>query len=163
MIFGTMVAVSLLFFTVIGVQTVWTEYVVKDYDKHLTEQVYVDAVVNKNANLVFYRHGCPYCEKGKNTVIVVAEKSPYPTFYIDVESADGQVLVKKYQVEKAASLVTIRDGQSQLYHYAAKDKNGQITADEKTIKEVLDDTKKTSSVSGRRRLFNLTMNCGVRK
>ena len=65
MIFGTIAAVSLLFCTVIGVQTVWTRYVVKDYDRHLTEQVYVDAVINQNANLVFYRHGCPYCERGK--------------------------------------------------------------------------------------------------
>ena len=37
----------------------------KDYDRHLTEQVYVDAVINQNANLVFYRHGCPYCQAGK--------------------------------------------------------------------------------------------------
>lgn len=141
MIFGTIAAVSLLFFTVIGVQTVWTRYVVKDYDRHLTEQVYVDAVINQNANLVFYRHGCPYCEKGKRAVIEAVEKSDYPTFYIDVESADGQVLVKKYQVEKAATLITLREGKSQLYHYAAKDKQGKITADEKTIEEALDDSK----------------------
>ena len=139
MIFGTIAAVSLLFFTVIGVQTVWTRYVVKDYDRHLTEQVYVDAVINQNANLVYYRHGCPYCEKGKRTVIEAAEKSDYPTFYIDVESADGQVLVKKYQVEKAATLITLREGKSQLYHYAAKDKNGQIIANQETIKEILND------------------------
>ncbi|EPX14725.1 thioredoxin/glutaredoxin [Streptococcus agalactiae LDS 610] len=139
MIFGTIAAVSLLLCTVIGVQTVWTRYVVKDYDRHLTEQVYVDAVINQNANLVFYRHGCPYCEKGKRTVIEAAEKSDYPTFYIDVESADGQVLVKKYQVEKAATLITLREGKSQLYHYAAKDKNGQIIANQETIKEILND------------------------
>lgn len=139
MIFGTIAAVSLLFFTVTGVQTVWTRYVVKDYDRHLTEQVYVEAVINQNANLVFYRHGCPYCEKGKRAVIEAAEKSAYPTFYIDVETADGQVLVKKYQVEKAATLITLREGKSQLYHYAAKDKNGQIIANQETIKEILND------------------------
>ena len=49
--------------------------------------------------------------------------------------------MKKYQVKKAASLVTIRDGQSQLYLYAAKGKQGKITADEKTIEEALDDSK----------------------
>lgn len=141
MIFGTIAAVSLLFFTVIGVQTVWTRYVVKDYDRHLTEQVYVDAVINQNANLVFYRHGCPYCQAGKKAVITTAEKSAYPTFYINVESEEGQVIVKKYQVKKAASLVTIRDGQYQLYLYAVKDKQGKITADEKTIEEALDDSK----------------------
>ncbi|MFC3928823.1 thioredoxin [Streptococcus caprae] len=138
----SLVAVGMFFFAVFGVQTFWSEHVTKDYNKHLTEQVYVDVVVNKNANLVFYKTGCPYCEKGKKAVIETAEKSSYPTFYIDVESEDGQALVKKYQVEKAASLVTIRDGQSQLYLYAAKDKQGKITADKKTIKEALDDSKK---------------------
>ncbi|MFD3059865.1 thioredoxin [Streptococcus agalactiae] len=139
MIFGTIAAVSLLFFTVIGVQTVWTRYFVKGYDRHLTEQVYVDAVINQNANLVFYRHGCPYCEKGKRAVIEATEKSAYPTFYIDVESADGQVLVKKYQVEKAATLVTIRDGKFKLFLYATKDKAGKIRSDKKAIKEALND------------------------
>ncbi|MDQ8821256.1 thioredoxin [Streptococcus ruminantium] len=140
-IFGTIVAVGILFFTVVGIQTIWTDYVVKDYDKHLTEQVYVDVTINQNTNLVFYRHGCPYCEKGKKAVIKVAENSPYPTFYIDVESEDGQALVKKYQVEKAATLITIREGESKLYLYATKDKKGKIIADENTIKGALNDTK----------------------
>ncbi|WP_449453570.1 thioredoxin [Streptococcus suis] len=139
LILVTIVAFVILFFTVVGVQTVWTEYIVKDYDKQLTEQVYVDAAVNQNVNLVFYKKGCPYCENGKIAVIDAAEKSHYPTFYIDVESADGQVLVKKYQVEKAATLITLREGKSQLYHYAAKDKNGQIIANQETIKEILND------------------------
>ncbi|MBY4835039.1 thioredoxin family protein [Streptococcus agalactiae] len=138
---GTLVAVGMLFFAVFGVQTLWTEYVTKDYDKHLTEQVYVDVVLNQNANLVFYKTGCPYCEKGKKVVIEAAEKSPYPTFYINVETEDGQALVKKYQVEKAATLITIREGESKLYLYATKDKKGKIIADEKSIKEALHDTK----------------------
>lgn len=33
----------------------------------------------------------------------------------------------------------MREGKSQLYHYAAKDKNGQIIANQETIKEVLND------------------------
>ncbi|VTS24330.1 thioredoxin/glutaredoxin [Streptococcus pseudoporcinus] len=141
LIFATIAAVAILCFTVVGVQTIWTEYVVKDYDRHLTEQVYVDAAVNQNVNLVFYKRGCPYCEAGKKAVINAAEMNQFPTFYIDVESEDGQVLVKKYQVEKAATLITLRKGKSQLYHYAAKDKQGKITADEKTIKDALDDSK----------------------
>lgn len=132
--------VGIIFFTVLGFQTIWTEYVTKDYDKHLTEQVYVDAVVNQNANLVFYKTGCPYCEKGKPDVISAAEKSSYPTFYINVQSEAGQFLVKKYQVEKAATLITIREGKSKLYLYATKDKKGKIIADEKNIKEALNDT-----------------------
>ena len=135
MIFGTIAAVSLLFFTVIGVQTVWTRYVVKDYDRHLTEQVYVDAVINQNANLVFYRHGCPYCQAGKKAVITTAESSAYPTFYINVESEEGQVLVKKYQVEEAATLVSIRDGQAKIIPYATK-KKGEIKVQPSALQEV---------------------------
>ncbi|HEM2787495.1 TPA: thioredoxin [Streptococcus suis] len=129
--------VGIIFFTVLGLQTIWTEYVTKDYDKHLTEQVYVDAVVNQNANLVFYKTGCPYCEKGKKAVIEATEKSSYPTFYIDVESEAGQALVKKYQVEYAASIIKIRDGKSSIYQYAIKNKPGQIEADQVTIKEAM--------------------------
>ncbi|AUW97158.1 thioredoxin [Streptococcus pluranimalium] len=139
MVFGTVGVISILFFTVIGVQTIWTDYVVKDYDKHLTEQVYVDATVDQNVNLVFYRKACPYCTVGKKAVINAAEKNSYPTFYIDVESETGQKLVKQYHIEKAATLLTLRDGKSDIYHYAAKDKQGKITADEKSIKEALDE------------------------
>lgn len=139
MIVGTAGVISILFFTVIGVQTIWTDYVVKDYDKHLTEQVYVDATVDQNVNLIFYRKACPYCTVGKKAVINAAEKNSYSTFYIDVESETGQKLVKQYHIEKAATLLTLRDGKSDIYHYAAKDKQGKITADEKSIKEALDD------------------------
>ncbi|MFS5460076.1 thioredoxin [Streptococcus agalactiae] len=136
---GTLAAVTVIFFTVVGIQTIWSNYVVKDYNKQLTGQVYVDAAVNQNVNLVFYRNGCPYCKAGKEAVINSAEKSSYPTFYIDVESEDGQILVEKYHVDKAATLVTIRDGKSKLYHYATKDKDGQIVADQNSVKEALND------------------------
>ena len=141
MILGTVAVVSLLFFTAIGIQTVWAEYVVKDYDKHLIEQVYVDAAVNQNVNLVFYKRGCPYCEAGKKAVVDAAEKSQFPTFYIDVESADGQVLVKKYQVEKAATLVQLRNGQLKQKHYAMKDSEGRYQPNLKAIKEFFNDKK----------------------
>ena len=139
LICSTIAAVGILFFTVVGIQTTWTEYVVKDYDKHLTEQVFVDAAVHQNANLVFYKKGCPYCENSKQAIIGVTEKSTYPTFYIDVESEDGQVLVKKYQVEKAATIVKIREGQSETFIYAVKDDKGQISANTETIEEALHD------------------------
>lgn len=138
---GTIAAVAMLCFVVIGIQTIWTNYVAIDYDKHLTEQVYVDAAVNQDVNLVFYKRGCPYCEKGKTAVIEASKKSVYPTFYIDVESEAGQVLVKKYQIQKAATLVTLRDGKPQLYLYAAKDRKGNIKADKTAIKEALNDSK----------------------
>ena len=136
---GVLAAITVLFFSVVGIQTTWSNYVVKDYNKQLTGQVYVDAAVNQNVNLVFYRNGCPYCKAGKKAVITSAEKRSYPTFYIDVESKDGQILVEKYHVDKAATLVTIRDGKFELFLYATKDKAGKIRADKKAIKEALND------------------------
>ncbi|HEP5546101.1 TPA: thioredoxin [Streptococcus pyogenes] len=139
LIFATIAAVAILCFTVIGVQTIWTEYVVKDYDRHLTGQVYVDAAVNQNVNLVFYKRGCPYCEVGKKAVINAAGKNQFPTFYIDVESEDGQDLVKKYQVEKAATIVQIRGGRSKRVTYAVKDRYGHYQPKRQVIKEVFND------------------------
>ncbi|HEK9999905.1 thioredoxin [Streptococcus equi] len=139
LIFATIAAVAILCFTVIGVQTIWTEYVVKDYDRHLTEQVYVDAAVNQNVNLVFYKRGCPYCEVGKKAVINAAGKNQFPTFYIDVESEDGQDLVKKYQVEKAATIVQIRGGRSKRVTYGVKDRYGHYQPKRQVIKEVFND------------------------
>nr|WP_207778327.1 thioredoxin [Streptococcus dysgalactiae] len=139
MIFATIAAVAILCFTVIGVQTIWTEDVVKDYNRHLTEQVYVDAAVNQNVNLVFYKRGCPYCEVGKKAVINAAGKNQFPTFYIDVESEDGQDLVKKYQVEKAATIVQIRGGRSKRVTYAVKDRYGHYQPKRQVIKEVFND------------------------
>lgn len=139
LIFATIAAVAILCFTVIGVQTIWTEYVVKDYDRHLTGQVYVDAAVNQNVNLVFYKRDCPYCEVGKKAVINAAGKNQFPTFYIDVESEDGQDLVKKYQVEKAAMIVQIRGGRSKRVTYAVKDRYGHYQPKRQVIKEVFND------------------------
>lgn len=139
LIFATIAAVAILCFTVIGVQTIWTEDVVKDYNRHLTEQVYVDAAVNQNVNLVFYKRGCPYCEVGKKAVINAAGKNQFPTFYIDVESEDSQDLVKKYQVEKAATIVQIRGGRSKRVTYAVKDRYGHYQPKRQVIKEVFND------------------------
>ncbi len=133
---GTLVT---LFFTGVGVGTVWDKFIVKDYDSHLTEKVYVDALVNKNVNLVFYRPGCSLCKAGKREVVSIAEESPYPTFYIDVESKDGQFLVQTYRVEKAATIVQIRDGLAKEFSYAGKSPNGAIEVKTSQIKEALDD------------------------
>lgn len=85
-----------------------------DYNYELTADVYVDTAINQNVNLVFYKTDCPYCKAGKKAVVTAAKESAYPTFYIDVDSAKGQQLVKQYQVEKAATIITLRDGESQL-------------------------------------------------
>ncbi|MEY8435863.1 thioredoxin [Streptococcus hyointestinalis] len=139
LICGTLLAFGILVFVVIGMQDTWRDHVAKDYDKHLTEQVYVEAVVNQNANLVFYRTGCPYCEAGKTAVVVAAQKSAYPTFYIDVESKLGQQLVKKYHVEVAATLIQIRDGKTKLFHYAMKTSAGKYQPKTESIEEAFND------------------------
>ena len=133
---GTLV---ILFFTGVGVGTVWNKFIVKDYDSHLTEKVYVDTLVNKNVNLVFYRLGCSFCKAGKREVVSIAEESPYPTFYIDVESKDGQFLVQTYQVGKAATIIQIRDGLAKEFSYAGKTPTGAIEVRTSQIKEALDD------------------------
>ena len=71
--------------------------------------------------------------------MTAAKESAYPTFYIDVESDKGQQLVKQYQVEKAATIITLRDGESQLYLYAKKIQSGKIMANTKNIKEAFND------------------------
>lgn len=135
--FGIVLFIMLLSFAAIGVKTVWQDVFFKDYDSHLTQNEYVAAVVDQNVNLVFYKSGCPYCQAGKQAVISAAEKSAYPTFYINVESEKGQALVKKYQVKKAATIVKLRDGKQQLSLYATKGSKGEIKADEPAIKEAM--------------------------
>lgn len=110
-----------------------------DYNYELTADVYVDTAINQNVNLVFYKTGCPYCKTGKKAVVTAAKESAYPTFYIDVESDKGQQLVKQYQVEKAATIITLRDGESQHYLYAKKTQKGKITANTKNIEEAFND------------------------
>lgn len=110
-----------------------------DYNYELTADVYVDTAINQNVNLVFYKTGCPYCKTGKKAVVTAAKENAYPTFYINVDSNKGQQLVKQYQVEKAATIITLRDGESQLYLYAKKTQAGKITANTKNIKEAFND------------------------
>ena len=71
--------------------------------------------------------------------MTAAKENAYPTFYIDVDSDKGQQLVKQYQVEKAATIITLRDGESQLYLYAKKTQAGKITANTKNIEEAFSD------------------------
>ena len=132
---GVVVIAFFLAIVTIVALTNWGYFGSQDYDKHLTEQVYVDTVVNQNVNLVFYRTGCPYCEAGKTAVVVAAQKSVYPTFYIDVESESGQQLVKKYHVEVAATLIQIRDGKTKLFHYAMKTSAGKYQPKTESIEE----------------------------
>lgn len=136
---GLLVGVIILVFSVIGVMATWNDYVAKDYDTHLTETVYIDAAVNQNVNLVFYKLGCPYCQAGKKAVTSTAEDSPYPTFYINVETSEGQELVKQYHVEKAATIIQIRYGVAKEFSYAGKNQAGAIEVRMLQIEEALNE------------------------
>lgn len=137
-IINLMISIIILIVTVAGVVFVFQNRAL-DYDRHLTADVYVDTAIDQNVNLVFYKTGCPYCQAGKQAVVTTAKESAYPTFYIDVDSDKGQQLVKQYQVEKAATIITLRDGESQLYLYAKKTQAGKITANTKNIEEAFND------------------------
>lgn len=137
-IIALIMSAIILVLTVVGVSFIFQKHAL-DYDRHLTADVYVDTAINQNVNLVFYKTGCPYCQAGKKAVVTTAKENAYPTFYINVDSDKGQQLVKQYQVEKAATIITLRDGESQLYLYAKKTQAGKITANTKNIEEAFND------------------------
>lgn len=137
-IIALITSVIILVLMVAGVSFIFQKHALA-YDRHLTADVYVDIAIDQNINLIFYKTGCPYCQAGKKAVVTAAKENAYPTFYIDVDSAKGQQLVKQYQVEKAATIITLRDGESQLYLYAKKTQAGKITANTKNIEEAFND------------------------
>ncbi|SDB01751.1 Thioredoxin [Streptococcus henryi] len=114
------------------------DYYSSDYHSDLTAKVYNDTV-NENINIVFYKKGCPYCEAGMSKIKSEAKDSDVTTFYVDVDSADGQALISRFDVVKAPTIVTVRDGAITLDYYAYDDKNGDITVNEKYIEEVFAD------------------------
>ncbi|MVX59034.1 thioredoxin [Streptococcus danieliae] len=121
----------------IGGNLLVSEYLVRDYDSRLTERVYVDSVEKETSNLVFYKEGCPYCQAGKQAIIEAAQASDIPTFYINVDTEDGQFLVKKYKVERAASLVRIREGKSEVVEYAYDNSSGQIEVNRASLRKLM--------------------------
>lgn len=104
------------------------DYYSSDYHSDLTAKVYNDTV-NEDVNIVFYKKGCPYCE---------AKQSDVTTFYVEVNSTDGQALTSRFDVVKAPTIVTIRNGAITLDYYAY-DKNGEINVNDKYIEEVFAD------------------------
>lgn len=106
-------------------------------EKVESQEVMVNTVMKGNYNLVFYKDNCPYCEVAESKVSRAVDHSKYPSYYIDIESKDGQLLKNLYGVEYASTIVSIRDGKGKLALYAKKDKNKQIIADEKTIEKYL--------------------------
>lgn len=136
---GAILVIFLVSLAVLGAYSLFKDHFILDYDPHLTQKEYQNTVLDQNVNLVFYKKDCPYCQVGKSVVVDAANKGSYPTFYIDTQTEEGQKLVEKYQVEKAATIVKIRKGKIKKYLYASRDSVEKIVADEKGIQEAIND------------------------
>lgn len=136
---GAILVIFLVSLAVLGAYSLFKDHFILDYDPHLTQKEYQNTVLDQNVNLVFYKKNCPYCQVGKSVVVDAANKGSYPTFYIDTQTEEGQKLVEKYQVEKAATIIKIRKGKIKKYIYASRDSEEKIVADEKGIQEAIND------------------------
>ena len=136
---GAILVIFLVSLAVLGAYSLFKDHFILDYDPHLTQKEYQNTVLDQNVNLVFYKKNCPYCQVGKSVVVDAANKASYPTFYIDTQTEEGQKLVEKYQVEKAATIIKIRKGKIKKYLYASRDSEEKIVADEKSIQEAIND------------------------
>ena len=139
LVLGIILVIVLVTLAVLGGSRLHKDYFILDYDPHLTQNEYQNTVLDQNVNLVFYKKNCPYCQVGKSVVEDAANKGSYPTFYIDTQTEEGQKLVEKYQVEKAATIIKIRKGKIKKYLYASRDSEEKIVADEKVIQEAIND------------------------
>ena len=136
---GAILVIFLVSLAVLGAYSLFKDHFILDYDPHLTQKEYQNTVLDQNVNLVFYKKDCPYCQVGKSVVVDAANKGSYPTFYIDTQTEEGQKLVEKYQIEKAATIIKIRKGKIKKYIYASRDSEEKIVADEKGIQEAIND------------------------
>lgn len=118
---------------ILGIAHYWKEgqsLDAKDYFLLTIEQ-------RKNVNIVFYKDGCPYCEAAKEPLREESKESEVPTFFVNIETKEGQELKKSFGVKYAATLVVIRDGKQQELIYAEK-KNGQYQAKIAQIRQLLE-------------------------
>ena len=136
---GAILVILFVSLAVLGGYRMYKDHLILDYDPHLTQKEYQNTVLDQNVNLVFYKKDCPYCQVGKSVVVEAANKGSYPTFYIDTQTEEGQKLVEKYQVEKAATIIKFRKGKIKKYLYASRDSEEKIVADEKSIQEAIND------------------------
>lgn len=94
-----------------------------DLTVQLNDQIsFTETVLNKNYNLVFYKKDCPYCKAAKSTVEEESYTSDYETFWIDLDTQEGQLLKERYGVKYASTIVALRKGVNQEYSYALKKK-----------------------------------------
>lgn len=114
----------------------------QNYDGQLTQEDYANVLMSKNYNIVCYKKGCPYCESSKAAILKAKKKSSMTTFFVDVDSKSGHKVVEKYSIEKAYSIIVVRDNFAKVYQYAHKDENGHIGPKQAKIKEAFNDSKK---------------------
>ena len=118
---GAILVILVVSLAVLGGYRVYKDHFILDYDPHLTQKEYQNTVLDQNV------------------VVDAANKGSYPTFYIDTQTEEGQKLVEKYQIEKAATIIKIRKGKIKKYLYASRDSEEKIVADEKGIQEAIND------------------------
>lgn len=105
-----------------------------NYHERLDQNVLVNTSINENFNMVFYKKNCPYCQAGKTQVEKKSNASPYPIYWIDLNTDEGQILKMKYGVKYAATIVQVRESRINIFSYATKKEN-KIIADIKNITE----------------------------
>lgn len=74
-------------------------------EQQLNQEIFLQAAVNGNANLIFFKDDCPYCSAAEQTIVKASKKSKYPAFFVDLDTPEGQALKVKYNV---MSLLAIR-------------------------------------------------------
>lgn len=114
------------------------DYVLNRSQKQEIHTVYNDSDLEQDINIVFYKKGCPYCEAGIGTVKKEAKHSNVTTLFVDVESLDGKKLASRFDVVKASTIVTVRNGSIMLDYYAY-DKDGDVYVNKDYIKKVFKD------------------------
>lgn len=100
----------------------------------LDQKLFSQIVVNQNINLVFYKNDCPYCKAAEKDVFSSSKKNSFPTFFIDLDTEEGQILKMKYGVKYASTIVSIRTGSVELFLYAKKE-DGKFVPDKLKIEQ----------------------------
>lgn len=77
------------------------------------------------------------CRFGKQAVIKAGDKSPLTTFFVDVESQEGQKLVEKYSLKEAPSVVLVRGDMVEKYLYVTE-KGGSYQVNKEVLEKFND-------------------------
>lgn len=105
-------------------------------EQQLNQEIFLQAVVNENANLIFFKDDCPYCSVAEQIIVKTSYKSKYPAFFVDLDTPEGQALKVKYNVKYASTIVIIRKGKSRNELYSTKIQ-GKYSVNKKTIEKAL--------------------------